>query len=45
MDYKNRKRVVHAVKTNPKLKNIKIEEAVLHLDLFSLEYQPLPDLY
>jgi hypothetical protein len=45
MDYKNRKRVVDAVKTNPKLKGIKIEESVLNLDLFSLEYQPLPDLY
>jgi len=45
MDYQNRKRVVDAVKTNPRLKNVKIEESVLSLDLFSLEYQPLPPLY
>ena len=41
MDYLNRKRVVDAVNANPQLKNVKIEEAVLHLDLFELEYEPL----
>lgn len=45
MDYPNRKRVVDAIKKNPKLADIKLEESVLNLDLFSLEYQPLPDIY
>jgi hypothetical protein len=45
MDYLNRKRVVDAVNTNPQLKDVKIEESVLHLDLFGLEYKPLPLLY
>ncbi len=45
MDYQNRKKVVDIVNMNPKLKDVKIEESVLNLDLFSLEYQPLPDLY
>jgi len=45
MDFQNRKRVVDAVKINPRLKNVEIEESVLSLDLFSLEYQPLPPLY
>jgi hypothetical protein len=45
MDYLNRKRVVDAIKANSKLRHIKIEESVLHLDLFSLEYQPLPPIY
>ena len=45
MDYQKRKRIVNVVKANPKFKGVKIEESVLNLDLFSLEYQPLPDLY
>jgi hypothetical protein len=41
MDYLNRKRVIDAVNANPQLKNVKIEESILHLDLFELEYKPL----
>lgn len=45
MGYKNRKRVVTALRTNPELKDVKIEESILHLDLFSLVYKPLASLY
>jgi hypothetical protein len=45
MDYLNRKRVINAVNANSKLKRVKVEQSVLHLDLFGLEYQPLPQIY
>jgi len=45
MGYKGRKRVADAVKTNPKLKDVRIDESFLCLDSFSLEYQPLARLY
>jgi hypothetical protein len=41
MDYLKRKKVVDAINANPQLKDVKIEESVLHLDLFELEYRPL----
>lgn len=45
MSYQHRRRIIATIKANSKLKDVKIEESVLHLDLFSLEYKRLPPLY
>lgn len=45
MDLLNRKKVVDVVRTNQKLKGVKIEQSVLDLDSFSLKYEPLPSIY
>ena len=42
MNSLNRKKVVDVVKANQKLKDVKLEQSVLSLDLFGLEYEPLP---
>jgi hypothetical protein len=45
MDLLNRKKVVDVVRANQKLQNVKIEQSVLGLDSFSLDYEPLPHIY
>jgi hypothetical protein len=45
MDLLNQKKVVAVIRANQKLKGVKIEQSVLGLDSFSLEYEPLTPVY